>query len=185
MKGYHNLEEATAAALTADGWLRTGDIGRVLDSGHLEITDRKREIIVTANGKNIAPALFQNRLKTLSPWIQEVLLHGDRRNFCSALVTIDVDAVGHWADEENITWRDPQDLTTKRAVRALIQQAIDDVNRTLPAYEQVKKFAILPIPFTVKDGTLTPSLKMKRRIIEDKYRHLLDSFYEGAIAHPD
>lgn len=182
MKAYHRAPEATAEAFTPDGWLCTGDIGSIRPSGHVEITDRKKELIVTASGKNVAPALFQNRLRARSVWISHVLMHGDKRNFCSALITLHEEELSAWARAEGLRWSSYADLVGRREVRELVQQAIDDVNRTLPAYEQVRRFAILPEEFTVADGTLTPSLKVKRRVVEERYRPLLEGFYEGTVA---
>jgi long-chain acyl-CoA synthetase len=182
MKAYHGLPEATADAFADNGWLHTGDIGTIRSTGHVEITDRKKEIIVTASGKNVAPALFQNRLKARSPWISHVLMHGDGRNFCSALITLHEDEVGAWARAENLPWTSYAELVGRPEVRELVKQAIDDVNRSLPSYEQVRRFAILPAEFTVADGSLTPSLKVKRRVVEERYRDVLDGFYEGTVA---
>ena len=182
MRGYYHLPEATADCLVEGGWLRTGDIGTVLDSGHLKITDRKKEIIVTAGGKNVAPAQFQNMLKARSTYVSQVLMHGDKRNFCSALVTINEEAVTKWARDERLRFSDYPSLSALPEVRDLIQQAIDDVNRELPSYEQVKKFELLPEDLTVANGMLTPSMKMKRRVIETRYKERLDRFYTGSVA---
>lgn len=182
MVGYHQQPEDTDQCLDDDGWLRTGDIGMVLDSGHLMITDRKKAIIVTAGGKNVAPAHFENLLRSVSPFVADVVMHGDRRSFCTALVTINEDTAGPWARSEGIVYEDYADLASKPEVRALAQQAIDDVNRQLPSFERVRKFAILAEPFTVENGTLTPSLKVKRSVVVERYADQLDAFYEGTVA---
>jgi long-chain acyl-CoA synthetase len=182
MKGYLGLPDETAAVLDEQGWLHTGDIGIVQDNGHLRITDRKKELIVTAGGKNIAPAHFQNLLKARSVYVAEVLMHGDRRPYCTALVAIDPDAVGAWAKSQGMTWRDHADLARRPEVAALVQADVDAVNKELPAYEAVKRVAILPERLSVEAGTLTASLKVKRRVVEERYSDLLDRLYEGTVA---
>ncbi len=179
MRGYHNLPEATAEALV-NGWLHTGDIGRILDSGHLQITDRKKDLIVTSTGKNVAPTHFQNLLLARSPLVSHVLLHGDRRPFCTALVTLHVAAVKDWAKEEGVSG-EIEELTARPELRLLVQQAIDDVNREVPPWERARRFAILPHDFTVENGLLTPTLKPRRKAIEAHFRTILDGFYEGAV----
>ncbi|HMV69706.1 MAG TPA: long-chain fatty acid--CoA ligase, partial [Myxococcota bacterium] len=181
MRGYHNLPEATAEALDADGWLHTGDIGRLLETGHLEITDRKKDLIITANGKNVAPAHFQGALLARSKWVSHVLLVGDRRPFCSALVTLAPDELERWAREEKIRYTSVTELTQRPEVQLQIQQAIDDVNRELAPWERARRFAILPEDFTIENGLLTPTLKPRRRLIEDRYRATLEGFYHGAL----
>ncbi len=182
MKGYHNLPEATAEALDADGWLHTGDLGRQLDSGHVKITGRKKDILVTAGGKNIAPAHFEGLLKARSSLVGDVVMLGDRHNFCSALIALDLDAAQDWARHEGVAFGSLKELNTHAAVRDALQQAIDDVNRTLPGYEKVRKFAIVTEPFTVENGLLTASLKPRRRVIEQRHAALVSSFYEGTVA---
>jgi long-chain acyl-CoA synthetase len=179
MKGYYNQPEATAEALTADGWLKTGDIGALTDSGHLKITDRKKELIITAGGKNIAPAHFQTLLKARCPYVSQVLMHGDRRPFCTALVALDVEAAGRWAREHQVSYTDEADLSRKPEIKALIQADVDAINKELPSYETVKAIAILPEEMTVENGLMTPTLKMKRKLVEARYAELLDAFYVG------
>ncbi|MBT3218051.1 MAG: long-chain fatty acid--CoA ligase [Proteobacteria bacterium] len=180
MKGYYKDPELTSQVITEDNWLLTGDIGVVHPTGHLQITDRKKDLIVTAGGKNIAPAHFENLLKAQSQYISQVIMHGDRRNFCSALVSICPETVEKWARENEIAFTNFADLTTKQEVRELIKAEIDTVNRRLPSYETVKKFSILPQDPSVENGLLTPTMKVKRRLVEKKYRHILDAFYKGA-----
>jgi len=181
MRGYYNLDKATSETLTSDGWLRTGDIGKVLDSGHVKITDRKKEIIVTAGGKNVAPAHFQNKLKARCNYVSQVLMHGDKRNFCTALISINEESVAKWADEQGLSYSGYADLSSKPEVKALIQQAVDALNAELPSYERVKKIALVDEDFSVENGMLTPSMKTKRRIIETRYKDLLDGFYSGTL----
>lgn len=179
MVGYHNRPDDTREAFTEDGWLKTGDIGVRLESGHLKITDRKKELIVTAGGKNIAPAHFQGLLKTQSTLISQVLMHGDRRPYCTALLSVDPDSAMKWAKDNHVEFKEMADLARAPALKALLQEAVDRVNRELPSYETVKKFAILPEDLTVENGALTPSMKVKRRVVEDRYRDVLDAFYTG------
>jgi long-chain acyl-CoA synthetase len=177
MRGYYRDPEATAEALTPDGWLRTGDIGRILDTGHLEITDRKKEIVITAGGKNLAPARFQNLLKARCALVGEVLVHGDRRAFCSALIALDPDSSSHWARSHGLDGASIAQLAGNADVRAEIQACIDQVNRELAGHEGVRRFAVLPEYPTEQNGMLTPSLKVKRRVVESRYQALLDGFY--------
>ena len=180
MRGYHNLPEQTAEALDADAWLHTGDIGQVEDGGFLRITDRKKELIKTSGGKYVAPTSLEGRLKALSPILSQVLVHGNNRNFCTALVTLDADATKSWAAAQGITETDPAKLAKHDAVRAHVQSAVDQLNATLAKFETLKKFAILEGDFSVDSGELTPSLKMKRKVIEARNKDVLDAFYAGA-----
>ncbi len=180
MRGYHNLPEQTAETLDAEGWLHTGDIGEVSDDGFLRITDRKKELIKTSGGKYVAPTHLEGRLKALSPILSQVLVHGNNRNFCTALVTVDPDAVKSWAAAQGLGESDPAKLAAHDAVRAHVQAAVDQLNATLARYETLKKFAILPRDFSVETGELTPSLKMKRKVIEARNKDVLDAFYAGA-----
>lgn len=179
MRGYHNLAEQTAEALDAEGYLHTGDIGVVEDDGFLRITDRKKELIKTSGGKYVAPSNLEGRLKALSPLLSQVLVHGNNRNFCTALVTLDPDALKGWAAAQGIAETDVAALTQHAAVRASIQSAVDQLNATLARYESIKKFSILRADFSVETGELTPSLKMKRKEIEKRNHAVLDGFYAG------
>jgi long-chain acyl-CoA synthetase len=181
MQGYYNRPEDTAEAFTEDGWFRTGDIGKVDGDGFLSITDRKKDIIVTAGGKNVAPQNIENLLKVRCPFVSQVVLHGDKRNFCSALITISEEAVGKWARERGLTWSGYAELAGKPEVRQLIQEAIDALNAELASYETIKKFHILDHEFSIESGELTPKMSIKRKVVETNYKAILDSFYEGAI----
>jgi len=184
MQGYYNDPAATHEALTEDGWLRTGDIGVLLPSGHLKITDRKKALIITAGGKNVAPAHFEGLLKSRCPYVSQVVMHGDARPFCTALITLDADAMSAWAKREGMS-TDPAEWPRLDVVRALIQAHIDEVNNQLPSYETVKKFAILDEDFTLDNGLLTPSLKVKRKVVEARYQVILHGFYEGTLEELD
>ncbi|MFH1463796.1 MAG: long-chain fatty acid--CoA ligase [Pseudomonadota bacterium] len=181
MQGYYNRPEDSAEAFTEDGWFRTGDIGKVDGDGFLAITDRKKDIIVTAGGKNVAPQNIENTLKARCPYVSQIVLHGDKRNFCSALITINEEMVGKWAKERGLTWNGYAELAAKPEVRGLLQEAIDTLNAELASYESIKKFAILDHDFTVESGELTPKMSIKRKVVENANKALLDGFYEGTV----
>ncbi|HZZ83685.1 MAG TPA: long-chain fatty acid--CoA ligase [Anaeromyxobacteraceae bacterium] len=174
MKEYHRNPAATAEVIR-DGWFYTGDIGQLDADGCLRITDRKKDIIVTAGGKNVAPQNLENDLKT-DPLISQVMVHGDKRKFLSALVTLNEEAVRKWAAENGVGVG-PAGLSQDPRVRARIQQAVDALNARQASYSTIKKFAILPKDFTQEAGELTPTLKVKRKYCTEKYRQVLDSFY--------
>jgi long-chain acyl-CoA synthetase len=176
MTSYWRNPEATAAALDRDGWLHTGDIGEVDADGFLRITDRKKDLIITAGGKNVAPQNLEAHLKT-SRYISNCLVYGDRRKFLTALITLDEDAVAVWARERGLQWSSHAELSQHAEVFRLLQAVVDDKNRALASYETVKKFAILERDFDVEAGELTPSLKLRRREIVTRHLGLLDSFY--------
>jgi len=174
MKGYWDNPEATAEALR-DGWLHTGDIATIDAQGRVRITDRKKDIIVTAGGKNVAPQNLENDLKT-EPFISQVVVHGDKRKFLSALVTLNEENIRKWAAENGTTLAEP--LHEDPVVRARIQAAFDAVNAKQPSYATIKRTAILPKDFTQESGELTPTLKVKRKVVSERYRKILDGFYD-------
>ena len=178
MRAYHNQPEMTAETFDSEGFLKTGDIG-TLEDGFLRITDRKKDLIKTSGGKYVAPQALEAQLKMACPQISQVLVHGNNRNFCSCLVALDPVAIQSWATQNGLTNLSYQDLTKNEKVKEMLQGVINGVNKTLPSYETLKKFAILPLDLTLEDGDLTPSLKLKRKAVEAKYKDLLDSFYTG------
>ena len=180
MRGYHNMSGATEEAIDRDGWFATGDIG-VLEDGRLRITDRKKELIKTANGKYVAPQRLESRFKALCPYVSNLVVHGDRRSYCVALVALDPEAIVDWARENDLGSLDYSALTENPKVRAMVQTAIDELNRDLPRHETVKKFAILPDDLTVEGGEITPSLKVRRRAVESKYQDVLDGMYKDSV----
>ncbi len=173
MREYYRNPEATAEAIK-DGWLYSGDIGEVDRDGYLKITDRKKDIIVTAGGKNVAPQNLENELKT-DPLISQVMVHGDRRKFLYALVTLNEESARKWGAEHGVPAGAA--LHDHPAVVARIQRAIDALNAKQASYSTVKRFAILPKDFTQETGELTPTLKVKRKVVTQKYQALLDAFY--------
>lgn len=180
MRGYHNLSGATEEALSPDGWFATGDIG-VLEDGRLRITDRKKELIKTSGGKYVAPQGIESRFKALCPYVSNLVVHGDRRPFVTALVALDPESIGVWAADNGLGGLDYAALTREPKARQMVQEAVDELNRGLPRHETVKKFTLLPQDLTVEEGEITPSLKMRRRAIETKYRGLLDAMYDGTV----
>ncbi len=181
MQGYYNRSKDTAEVFTEDGWFRTGDIGKVDGDGFLAITDRKKDIIVTAGGKNVAPQNIENMLKARCGYVSQVVVHGDKRNYCSALITINEESVGKWAKEQEIAYSGYADLASKPQVRRLIQEAIDAMNSELASYETIKKFHIMDHEFSIESGELTPKMSIKRRVVETNYKDILDAFYEGTV----
>ena len=175
MREYWNNPKATQETLV-DGWLHTGDIGELDTEGFLRITDRKKDIIVTAGGKNVAPQNVEAHLKN-APFISQVMVYGDNRKFLTALVTLDEESIRAWADARTVRYATLAELTQNAEVYKLIDGILQEKNRTLASYETIKKFAILERDLTVEDGDLTPSLKMRRKEVTRKYQDLLDSFY--------
>lgn len=176
-RGYHDDPEATREAIDAEGWLHTGDIG-VLDSdGFLAITDRKKDILVTSGGKNIAPQNIENLLKT-DKFVSQAFAYGDRRKYITALVTLSIEDLIPWAERNGIPERDPVLLAKNPKVEEMMRGRIDALNRELASFEQVKKFVLLGSDFTQETGELTPTLKVKRKVVLQKYGHLLDALYE-------
>ncbi len=173
--GYHKDPKATQDTMR-DGWLHTGDIGELDADGHLKITGRKKDIFITAAGKNIAPAFIENKLKA-SSFINDAVLIGDAKKFLTALVIIDEDNVIEWAQSRKIPFTTYTDLTQSDAVVALIESELETVNKTLARAEQVKKFRILPKKLAQEDGDVTPTLKVKRASVLGAYAHLIQEMY--------
>ncbi len=177
-QGYYKDPEATAAVLGADGWLKTGDIGHLDEDGFLFITDRKKDILVTAGGKNVAPQNIENDLKT-SKYVSQALVVGDARPYVAALITLDPVEIGSWAQEQGIEG-DAAALAADERVRALIQEIVDGVNNDRSRFEQVKRFAILPRDFTMEAGEVTPTLKLRRRAVQEHFADEIDALYTSA-----
>jgi long-chain acyl-CoA synthetase len=173
---WHN-PEATADTLV-DEWLHTGDIGELDEEGYLSITGRKKDIIITAGGKNLTPSNIENDLKQ-SPYISQAIMHGDRRPFPVALITLDPDEILPWAREHGLP-EDIAQLAHADEVRALVQEALDRANANYAQVEQVKRFAILDRDLSIEDGELTPTLKVKRAVINERYAGVFDALYTGS-----
>jgi len=177
MAGYHNLPEASAESLDGDGWLHTGDIGNLDERGFLRITDRKKDLFKTSGGKYVAPSAIESIFMGVCPYASQLIVHGDGRNFVSALVTLDPDAMAGWAAENAMAGASYTEIVTSPAVLAMVQGYIDELNARLNRWETVKKFVILPRDLSIEEGDLTPSMKLKRRVVAAKYKDELDSFY--------
>lgn len=177
MRGYHHKPQETAEVLTADGWLHTGDIGAVDERGFVQITDRKKDLFKTSGGKYIAPSVIESTFRGICPFVSQFLVHGDRRNFASALVTLDPDAMTAWAAGQGMAGRPYAEIVSSPQAHAMVQGYVDQLNAGLNRWETIKKFSILPRDFTIEDGELTPSLKLRRRVVTDKFRAELDALY--------
>ena len=175
-QGYFKKPEATAEVFLPDGWFATGDIGRLDGDGFLYITDRKKDLIVTAGGMNIAPQNIENLLKG-DPFISQAMVHGDKRPYPVALLTLNPEELAKFAKEQGILDTDPASLAKHPKVVERVSRIVEERNGELQSYAKVKKFSILPADFTVENGLLTPTLKVKRKIITEKHRELLDSLY--------
>ncbi len=176
MRGYHNLDEATHAAYTDDGFFYTGDIGDLDEAGYLRITDRKKDLIKTSGGKYVAPQKVEAAVKTVCPYVSQVVVHGEGRKYVSALFTLDPDAIGEWADEHGKP-ADPEALASDPAVREMLEGYVVQANAQLERWETIKKFEILSRELSVDEGEVTPSLKIRRKIVEQKYADVLDTLY--------
>ena len=178
--GYYKDPEATAEVLGADGWLRSGDIAEIDEDGFVKITDRKKDIIVTAGGKNIAPQNLENDLKA-SKFVSQALVVGDRRPYPAALITLDAPEIEKWAAGKGITG-DMAALAADDQVIALVQGIVDDVNRERSRFEQIKRFSILPRDFTIEDDEVTPTLKLKRRNVMAHFAETVDQLYDASLS---
>ncbi len=181
MKGYWNMPEATAEVIDAEGWFHTGDIGELDPEGFLRITDRKKELIINAYGKNIAPAPIENTLKS-SRFIGQAVVIGDRRKFLSALLVPDFEALKPWAERQGIGAASNKDLIQNAQVRALIAQEVANVNSGLASFEKIQAWDLLPEEWTLETGELTPTQKVKRRVINQKYGDVLERLYQESEA---
>jgi len=175
MKGYWNKPEATAEVMDSDGWFHTGDIGR-FNKGYLQITDRLKHMIVNAGGKNIYPGPIEDLLKTI-PYIEQAVLLGEKQNFMSALIVPDYDALKIWARHQSMTFTDDKEFLSKTEVRTLFDKEIKQLSRTLASHEKIREFRLIAEPFTIEGGEMTPTLKVKRRVIQEKYADLIKDIY--------
>lgn len=176
MKGYFNNPEATAAAIDKDGWFSTGDIGHIDSDGFLHITDRKKDLIINAYGKNIAPQPIENLLKT-SPYMGTPVLIGDRRKFVSLLFVPNFEALQREAKALGLSMASNAELCAHPKIIATVQKEIDRFNATLDKQEKIRRFTMIPQDFTIEGGEITPSLKVKRRVVDEKYKALIDAMY--------
>ena len=174
--GYHLQEEATRALIDEDGWVHTGDIGTLDDDGFFAVVDRKKELIITSAGKNVAPSNIENFLKE-SPLIGHAMAIGDARPYVVAILTLDGEIAPLMAQQLGIEFTDLADLAEKPEIRAIVQQAVDAANERLSRPEQVKSFELLGVEWTAESEELTPTLKLKRRVVNTKYSDVVDRLY--------
>ena len=177
MKGYYNNPQATAEVLDEQGWLHTGDIGYLDEDGCLVITDRKKEIIVLSTGKNVAPQLIENKLKE-SKYVEQAVAIGDKRSFITALVALNSDNIKEYADKNGINCNDYNELCKNEKIHDFISSQVIELCKDFAQYEQIKKITILPGELTQENDELTPTLKFKRRIINQRYNDLIEAMYQ-------
>jgi long-chain acyl-CoA synthetase len=177
MVGYYKNPEATAEAIDSEGWFHTGDIGTMVDGKYLKITDRKKEIFKTSGGKYVAPQLVENKLKE-SAFIEQCMVVGESQKFPSALVIPEFNALQVWADQQGLGVNGPEALIKNPKVFAKMEQEVQETMASVAKYEQVKKFVLLPRLFTVADGEITPTLKLKRKAIYAKHEKAILALYE-------
>jgi long-chain acyl-CoA synthetase len=177
MEGYHNLPEQTHETLTDDGWLRTGDIGELDADGYLRITDRKKDLFKTSGGKYIAPSAIESQFKAICPYASQFLVHGNERNFCVALITLDPDAMDGWAAENGMAGASYADVVGSQQVKDMVAGYVETLNGRLNRWETIKKWILLDHDLTVESGELTPSMKVKRKVVEQNYRDDIEKLY--------
>ncbi|MFI1676798.1 MULTISPECIES: AMP-dependent synthetase/ligase [unclassified Streptomyces] len=180
MEGYHGLPEKTAEVLESDGWFHTGDIGELSVDGYLRITDRKKDLIKTSGGKYIAPAEVEGQFKAVCPYVSNILVHGADRNFCTALISLDEPAILDWAKENGQEGKSYAEVCAAPATVELIEGYVRELNEGLQRWQTIKKFRLLPRDLDVEHGELTPSLKLKRPVVEREYKHLIEDMYAGS-----
>jgi long-chain acyl-CoA synthetase len=176
MEGYHNLPEETAKSLTDDGWLRTGDKGELDADGYLRITGRIKELFKTSGGKYIAPPAIESKFKAICPYASQFVVFGNERNFCVALITLDPDALADWAEENRVSG-DYAAIVASDACEKMVQGYVEELNRRLNRWETIKKWKLLDHDLSVESGELTPSMKVKRNVVEANYAAVIDAFY--------
>ncbi|MFB8025106.1 AMP-dependent synthetase/ligase [Streptomyces sp. NPDC056465] len=180
MEGYHRLPEKTAEVLESDGWFHTGDIGELSQDGYLRITDRKKDLIKTSGGKYIAPAEVEGQFKAVCPFVSNILVHGADRNFCTALIALDEPTILGWAQENGLGGKPYADVVASPQAVELIEGYVKRLNEGLQRWQTIKKFRLLPRDLDIEHGELTPSLKLKRPVVEREYKDLIDDMYAGS-----
>ncbi len=177
MAGYHNLPDKTAEAFTEDGWLRTGDKGEIDADGFLTITGRIKELFKTSGGKYIAPPAIESKFKALCPYASQFMVFGAERNFVVALITLDPDAMAGWAEENGMSGKSYTEIVRSPQVQEMVGGYVEELNSRLNRWETIKKWEVLDHDLTIESGELTPSMKVKRSVVEDNNKQLIDSFY--------
>lgn len=176
MDAYHNQDGPTRDSVD-DGWLRTGDLGEVDADGFLRITDRKKDLFKTSSGKYVAPQIIEARFKAVCPYVSQFVVHGNERNFCSALVTLDPDSIDEWAARNGLGGSSYAEIVSSDDAREMVQGYVDELNSRLNRWETIKRFIILDHDLSVEAGEITPSMKVKRKVVEERHRDELDSLY--------
>ncbi|WP_114202457.1 AMP-dependent synthetase/ligase [Janibacter anophelis] len=177
MQGYHDNPEATAEVLTEDGWFHSGDIGEIDADGFVKVTDRKKDLFKTSNGKYVAPSMIESTFKGLCPYVGQFLVHGESRQFVTALVTLDEEAIMPWAEANGMPDASYTEIVSSMQAREMVQSYVDELNAGLNRHEQIKKFHILGRDLTVEAGELTPSLKMRRKVVAEKFKGDIEEMY--------
>ncbi|WP_186777360.1 AMP-dependent synthetase/ligase [Streptomyces salinarius] len=180
MEGYHKLPDKTAEVLESDGWFHTGDIGELSPDGYLRITDRKKDLIKTSGGKYIAPAEVEGQFKAVCPYVSNILVHGADRNFCTALIALDEIAITEWAKENGLEGKPYAEIVAAPATVEMVDGYVKQLNEGLQRWQTIKKFRLLPRDLDVEHGEITPSLKLKRPVVEREYKNLIEEMYEGS-----
>ncbi|MFJ5139631.1 AMP-dependent synthetase/ligase [Streptomyces sp. NPDC088707] len=180
MEGYHGLPEKTNEVLESDGWFHTGDIGELSADGYLRITDRKKDLIKTSGGKYIAPAEVEGQFKAVCPFVSNILVHGADRNFCTALIALDEPTLLGWAAEHDLAGKSYAEIVAAPQTVAMVQGYVDRLNEGLQRWQTIKKFRLLPRDLDIEHGELTPSLKLKRPVVEREYKGLIEEMYAGS-----
>ncbi|WP_416486443.1 AMP-dependent synthetase/ligase [Streptomyces sp. CL12] len=180
MQGYHKLPDKTAEVLESDGWFHTGDIGELSPDGYLRITDRKKDLIKTSGGKYVAPAEVEGQFKAVCPYVSNILVHGADRNYCTALISLDELALAEWAKENGLGGKPYAEIVAAPQTVEMVDGYVQQLNAGLQRWQTIKKFRLLPRDLDVEHGEITPSLKLKRPVVERAYKGLIDEMYAGA-----
>ncbi|GAA1038788.1 long-chain fatty acid--CoA ligase [Streptomyces sp. TR1341] len=180
MQGYHKLPDKTAEVLESDGWFHTGDIGELSPDGYLRITDRKKDLIKTSGGKYVAPAEVEGQFKAVCPYVSNILVHGADRNYCTALISLDEIALAEWAKENGLGGKPYAEIVAAPQTVEMVDGYVQQLNAGLQRWQTIKKFRLLPRDLDVEHGEITPSLKLKRPVVERAYKGLIDEMYAGA-----
>ncbi|WP_333775173.1 AMP-dependent synthetase/ligase [Streptomyces sp. IBSBF 3136] len=179
MDGYHQQPEKTAEVLESDGWFHTGDIGELSPDGYLRITDRKKDLIKTSGGKYVAPAEVEGQFKAVCPYVSNILVHGADRNYCTALIALDEPSILQWAKDNGLEGRSYAEVVAAPQTVELVDGYVKELNEGLQRWQTIKKFRLLPRDLDVEHGEITPSLKLKRPVVEREYKALIDEMYAG------
>ncbi len=176
MDGYHNNQQATDETLQ-DGWFHTGDIGEIDDAGFVRITDRKKDLFKTSGGKYVAPQIIEGQFKAVCPYASQFVVHGNERNFVSAIITLDGEAIEGWAAQHGLGGKSYAEIVTSEAAQEMVQRYVDQLNLRLNRWEQIKRFILLDRDLSVEEGEITPSMKVKRKVVEEHHKDELDALY--------